>query len=197
MATLPANAPHPGDQVTVNSEQLIVNREEIRDKSTHFFRSFSFISFTIYIKINEINEINKTKKIVSSIVLTQQFFLFLPIDFSVSFVSFISFACARAYFPLNRRAQFRHFCPREHAHFRCFGHATHAHTNETDETDETAIRHNNKRPHSIGWTICYLFVVIMSVRSKNKHKNFLIKDTIDHPMLLGDFSAPTSLGLSF
>ena len=156
----------------------------------------SFISFTIYIIINEINEINKTKEIVSSIVLTQQFFLFLPIDFSVSFVSFvsfISFACARAYFPLNRRVQFRHFCPREHAHFRCFGHTR---TNETDETDETAIR-NNKRPHSIGWTICYLFVVIMSVRSKNKHKNFLIKDTIDHPMLLGDFSAPTSLGLSF
>ena len=37
----------------------------------------------------------------------------------------------------------------------------------------------------------------MSVSSKDENQYLIIKDTIDHPVLFSDFTAPTTIRLSF
>ena len=41
-----------------------------------------------------------------------------------------------------------------------------------------------------------LFVTVMPVGCEDEHNDFLIKDAIDHPMFLCDFTAPAPLGLT-
>ena len=41
------------------------------------------------------------------------------------------------------------------------------------------------------------FVIIMTICGNHQHDDFLIKDSVNHPMLLGDFPTPSSFWLSF
>ena len=40
------------------------------------------------------------------------------------------------------------------------------------------------------------FVVVMTIGGEDKHNDLIVIDTIDHPVLLGDFATPAPLGFS-